>query len=68
MQEQLLPAGIKKFVIERSSSYSWYEFVYNDNYLFTVDTFGASGSKQALDEAFGFTKEAISLKIEELLK
>ena len=68
LQEQLLPAGIKKFVIERSSSYSWYEFVYNDNYLFTVDTFGASGSKQALDEAFGFTKEAISLKIEELLK
>lgn len=67
-QEILLPAGIKKFVIERSSSYSWYEFVYNKNYLFTVDTFGASGKKEAIDEKFGFTKEKISLEIESLLK
>ncbi len=67
-KEVLLPVGIKKFVIEKSSSYSWYSFVYNQNYLFTVDQFGQSANKESLDEAFGFTKEVIAGKIEELLK
>ena len=49
-QEELFPVGIKKFVLEKSSSYSWYEFVHNKNYLFTNDCFGASGTKEQLDE------------------
>lgn len=67
-QEELFPVGIKKFVLEKSSSYSWYEFVHNKNYLFTIDCFGASGTKEQLDEKYGFTKEAIADQMEQLLK
>ena len=67
-QEELFPVGIKKFVLEKSSSYSWYEFVHNKNYLFTNDCFGASGTKEQLDEKYGFTKEAIADQMEQLLK
>lgn len=67
-KEELLPLGIKKFVIEKGSSYSWYQFVYKDNYLFTLDRFGASGKVEEINSFYGFTKEEISLKIESLLK
>lgn len=66
-QEELLPVGVKKFVIEKASSYSWYHFVYDQKYLFTIDSFGASGSKEALAEAFDFTVEKVEEKIEKLL-
>lgn len=67
-QEEILPLGVKKFVIEASSSYSWYDFVYNDKYLITVDKFGLSGEKDDVLAEFGFTKEKITEKIETLLK
>ena len=67
-KEELLPLGIKKFVIEKGSGYSWYQFVYKDNYLFTLDRFGASGKVEEINSFYGFTKEEISLKIESLLK
>lgn len=67
-KEELLPLGVKKFVIEKGSSYSWYSFVYKDSYLFTLDKFGASGKMEEVNSFYGFTKEEISLKIEALLK
>ena len=67
-KEELLPIGKKKFIIEKSSAYSWYKFAYNDNYLFTVDRFGASGSKEDLNAKFHFTTEEIALKIEGIIK
>lgn len=67
-KEELFPVGAKKFVIEKGSSYSWYSFVYKDSYLFTLDKFGTSGTKEEVDSFHGFTKEEISLKIEALLK
>ena len=67
-KEELLPLGVKKFVIEKGSSYSWYSFVYKDSYLFTLDKFGASGKPEEVNSFYGFTKEEISLKIEALLK
>ena len=67
-KEELLPLGVKKFVIEKGSSYSWYSFVYKDSYLFTLDKFGASGKTEEVNSFYGFTKEEISLKIETLLK
>lgn len=67
-KEELFPIGAKKFVIEKGSSYSWYSFVYKDSYLFTLDKFGSSGTKEEVDSFYGFTKEEISLKIEALLK
>ena len=67
-QEEILPVGIKKFIIEKSSSYSWHQFAYNDNYLFTVDNFGYSGKVDDINKKMGFTKEEISLKIEAIIK
>ena len=67
-KEELLHLGVKKFVIEKESSYSWYSFVYKDSYLFTLDKFGASGKTEEVNSFYGFTKEEISLKIEALLK
>jgi transketolase len=42
-QDELLPIGIKKIVIEPSSDSIWHRFVYNDKYLININTFGASG-------------------------
>ncbi len=67
-RESLLPLGVKTFVIEASSSYSWYEFVYNQKYLITMDEFGKSGSKQELERKYQFDVESIENRIEELLK
>ncbi|MDD3241418.1 MAG: transketolase [Bacilli bacterium] len=65
---ELLPIGIKTFVIEASSSYSWYKYVYNDKYLFTINSFGASGKKDLVLDKYGFNIEKIFNHIEELIK
>ena len=67
-KEELLPIGKKKFIIEKSSAYSWYRFAYNDNYLFTIDRFGYSGKASDINVKFNFTSEEIALKIEEIIK
>lgn len=66
-KEEILPKNVKIFVIEASSSYSWYKYVKDDNYLFTVDTFGYSAPKDTILEKFGLTEENIIKKIEELI-
>lgn len=67
-KDKILPLGVKTFVIEPSSSYSWHEFVYNDKYLITLDEFGVNGDKDEILKKFGFTKEKIEEKIINLLK
>ncbi len=67
-RDEILPFGVKVFVLEAASSYSWYEFVYNEKYLITVDDFGYSGDKIDVLEEFSFTKEKITEKIENLLR
>ena len=67
-KEELLPLGVKTFVIEASSSYSWHKFVYNDKYLITLDEFGISASKDDVYHKYGFDIESITTKIENLLK
>ncbi|MDD6224199.1 MAG: transketolase [bacterium] len=67
-RQNLFPLGIKVFVIEASSSYSWYRYVYNEKYLFTLDEFGASGSKDEVLQRYHFDVGSISRKIETLLK
>lgn len=66
-QDELFPVGVKKFVIEKGSSYSWYQFVYDQKYLFTLDCFGASGNHLEIDEAYGYTASQLEEKIEKLL-
>lgn len=67
-QEELLPIGVKVVVIEAASSYSWYDFVYNDKYLITVDTFGYSGKADDVSKKFGFDLESVEERVENLLK
>lgn len=67
-KEKLLPEGIKTFVIEASSSYSWDEFVYNRNYLITIDHFGKSAKRTDLEEKLHFDEESIIKHIENLLQ
>lgn len=67
-QESIIPEDKEVFVIELSSSYSWYKYANKQEHLFTVDTFGASGNRNDLLERFGFNSEKIADKIEKLLK
>ena len=64
--EIILP-NTNVFVIEASSSYSWYEFVKEEEYLFTVNQFGYSGKKEEIMNHFDFKTEKIVSKIEALL-
>ena len=60
-QDEILPLGTKVFVIENSSSYSWYQFVYNEKYLITSDLFDWNSNTDIL-------RDAIIEKIENLIK
>lgn len=67
-QEEIIPTNTKVFVIESSSSYSWYFLVNSKDYLFTVDEYGKSGTKEDLMKEYGFTSDKISSRIQNLLK
>lgn len=66
-KNEILPSNIKTFVIEASSPYSWYKYVKNEDYLFTVNNFGYSGKKEDILSKFKLTEKDIIKKIEELL-
>ena len=67
-QESIIPADKEVFVIELSSSYSWYKYTNKEGHLFTINNFGASGSKEELLEKYEFDPVIIADKIEKLLK
>lgn len=67
-QEEIIPTNTKVFVIEASSSYSWYFLVNSKDYLFTVDEYGKSGTKEDLMKEYGFTSDKIPSRIQNLLK
>jgi transketolase len=66
-KEEVLPKNVKTFVIEASSSMSWYKYVNNKEYMFTIDEFGDSGNKNEVLSKHGFTTENIISKIEKEL-
>ena len=67
-QEQILPKGYKKFVIEAASSLGWERFVYSDKYLFTVNMFGASGTKDDVYKYCHFDYQTIKKGILDLIR
>lgn len=67
-QEMVLPKGFKKIVIEAGCSYGLNRFVYNDNYLFTVNNYGISGSKEEVLKYENFDYETIKDGILKLLR
>lgn len=67
-KNEILPKDVKTFVIEAAASLSWYKYVKDERYLFTVDRFGSSGKRADVLREYGFTKDNILEKIESLLK
>ncbi|MBQ3307229.1 MAG: transketolase [Bacilli bacterium] len=67
-KESILPVGVKKIAVEAASSMSWNSLIYNDKYLITLDTFGASGNYKDVYQKYGFDVESLERKIDELLK
>ena len=67
-QEEILPKGYKKFVIEAGSSYGWEGYVYNKKYLCTLDQFGKSGNKDDVLKACSFDFNSLLEKILNIMK
>lgn len=67
-QDKILTPYTKTFVLEYSSSLSWYRFVYNDKFLFTMDSFGASGSKDDILKAHQLDFDCILKRMIEMIK
>lgn len=67
-KNEILPNTENTFVIEPSSAYSWDRYVVDRQHLFTIDTFGSSGSCSDVLEKYNFTAKYIEEKIEELIK
>lgn len=62
-QNQILPKGYKKFVIEAGSKSGWEGFVYSNDYLCTIDQFGASGTKEEVLHYCQFDYETLKSRI-----
>ncbi|MBQ3475234.1 MAG: transketolase [Bacilli bacterium] len=67
-KSELFPEGVPIFVIEFASSYGWEKFVPSSDYLFTLDRFGVSASKDDVLKYCGLDSETIIEKIKSLLK
>lgn len=65
-QDLILPKGVRTVVIEASSSFGWEKFVYNDSYLFTIDHFGASGSKSQILKKFHYDETTLEERMKKL--
>ncbi len=66
-KEFILPKDVKTFVIEASASLSWYKYVQDKEFLFTIDEFGKSGNRKAVLDKFGFNAANIQSVIERKL-
>lgn len=66
--DEVLPVEIRKIVIEAGSSFAWNSLIFNDKYLITLDSFGASGKKEDVYQKFGFDLDTLEQKVENLLK
>lgn len=64
---EVLPKGVKTFVIEASSSLSWYKYASGKEYMFTIDEFGSSGARNDVLLKYNFTEEYILNEIEKKL-
>lgn len=67
-KEYVLPTGYKRFVIEAGSKFGWEKYVYNEECLFTINTFGVSGPSSQVLEYMKFDYNTIETKIYELVK
>lgn len=64
---ELFPRGAKIFVLEYGSSFGWEKFVISSDYLFTIDKFGKSASKDEVLNYFELNLENIVERIKKLI-
>ena len=67
-EEQLLPKDVKTFVIEAGSSLIWNRFATKPEYIFGVNKFGMSGSRDEIVKYLKIDKNKILEKIATYLK
>ena len=67
-RENVLPKGYRNIVIEAGSSALWHQFVYNDNYLITVNDFGVSATTEDTLKYMNFDYDSIKERVIKLLK
>ena len=67
-KRELFPEGVPIFVIEYGSSFGWEKFVPSSNYLFTIDKYGISASKDDVLKYEQVDLDTIVEKIKSLLK
>lgn len=67
-QNNILPAGVKKFGLTAGLSVNLEGLVRNDGIVHGVNHFGYSAPAGVLDEKFGFTPETAAANIEAFLK
>lgn len=66
-QEEILPSNVKTFTIEAGSSLGWERFATSKDYIFSVNTFGISGSRDEVNKHCGFDYAIIKQRMETLL-
>ena len=67
-KNELFPRGVPIFVIEYGSSFVWEKFVPSSDYLFNVNRFGISASKDDILKYINVDTNSIIEKIKSLLK
>ena len=62
-QEQVLPTGYRRMVIELSNDANWYRFISSDEDLVIISTFGKSGSEKEVLNFFELDMTDLVIKI-----
>ena len=66
-QENVLPIGVKKIIIEAGSSFGWHRIMNSGDEIISLDQFGYSGTKDEVLHAMNFSYEQILSRVKELL-
>ena len=67
-KQELFPIGKPIFVLEYGSSYCWEKFVPSSDYLFNINEFGKSGSKEEILNYYNLDIEQLIIKIKDILQ
>lgn len=62
-QEQVLPTGYRRMVIELSNDANWYRFISSDEDIVNIPTFGKSGSEKEVLNFFELDMTDLVIKI-----
>jgi len=64
----LLPKELKTFVIEFGSGAMWHKYATNEDYVFGINKYSTSGTKEELLNYYNLDADSIKTKIIELMK